>query len=220
MGSLRRLSPLAPVARGVPLDAYYVEEFLTQNRHVISGRVLATGDLGYVRRFGGSRVTMTDVLPIEQDSDYGPSLTGLGDGPRQPVDTYDCIVLVGGIERVHDLPAVVRALNRLLRPGGTLLATFQGIGPVAATGPAPTMWSLTPASASRLFGEVFGTDFVEVAGYGNVLTATAFLHGLGSGDLRPRELRVRDPRFPLLVSVRAGRPTDNGFSGRSGQDEP
>lgn len=220
MGSLRRLSPLAPVAPGLPLDGYYVEEFLTQNQHVINGRVLATGDIDYVRRFGGSGVTRTDVLPIEQDADLGPSLIRLGHGSYQPAGTYDCIVLVGGIERVHDLPGVVRALNRLLRPGGTLLATFHGIGPVAPTGVAPTMWSLTPASASRVFGDVFGPDLVEVAGYGNVLTATAFLHGLGAGDLRPRELRVRDPRFPVLVSVRAGRPTDDGFSRRSGRDEP
>jgi hypothetical protein len=165
-------------------------------------------------------VTVTDLLPIEQDSANGPSLTGLGDSALQSVAEYDCILLVGGLERVHDLPVVVRALRRLLRPGGTVLATFQGIGPVAVTGPAPTMWSLTPASASKLFGGVFGTESVEVTGYGNVLTATAFLHGLGSGDLRPRELRVRDPRFPLLVSVRAGRPIDHPVSHRPGHDEP
>jgi hypothetical protein len=209
MGSLRRLSPLAPVRTGVRLDDYYVEEFLGQNRHLISGRVLVVGDPTYARAFGGDRVSRTDVMPVEAQPSGGLSLADLACPAAAPVAEYDCILIVGGLERIHELSAAVLRLHRMLRPGGTLLATFPGIAPVITEGSAPTQWSLTSAAAGRLFGDVFGAELIEVTSFGNVLTVVAFLHGLTPGTLRPRELRVRDPQFPLLVSVRAGRPAEN-----------
>ena len=50
---------------------------------------------------------------------------------------------------------------------------------------------------------MFGADNFEVESYGNVLTAAAFLYGLGSDDLRPEELDKNDPLFEVIVAVRA-----------------
>ena len=40
-------------------------------------------------------------------------------------------------------------------------------------------------------------------GYGNVLAATAFLHGLAEQELRPAELDVHDPNCLVLVAGHA-----------------
>ena len=64
-------------------------------------------------------------------------------------------------------------------------------------------WRLTCASATRLFGDVFGDGNVGVRGYGNVLSAIAFLHGIAAEELDRDELDIRDPAYDVLIGVRA-----------------
>ncbi len=88
-----------------------------------------------------------------------------------------------------------------------MLATFPGISPLSTDRWADTWyWSLTPLAASRLFGEIFGDENVEVRSRGNVLTSAAFLYGMATHELFPDELRPADPQFPFLVTARAFRP--------------
>lgn len=58
-------------------------------------------------------------------------------------------------------------------------------------------------SMKRLCKSVFGAGNVEVQTYGNVLSAAAFLFGLGEFDLSPAELAAHDPAFQVTVGVRA-----------------
>jgi hypothetical protein len=64
-------------------------------------------------------------------------------------------------------------------------------------------WRLTSNSARRLFGETFGSKNVEVKTYGNVLAATAFLHGLAVEELSAHEIDYNDPEQEITVAVRA-----------------
>src|ERR1044071_606160 len=64
-GALRRLTPISRefgLDRGQPIDRYYVEDFLERNAADIRGRVLEVGDDRYTRKFGGGRVSRSDVL--------------------------------------------------------------------------------------------------------------------------------------------------------------
>ena len=66
-GSLRRVTPISQefgYDRGRPIDRYYVETFLARQAADIRGRVLEIGDNSYTRRFGGDRVTVSDVLHV------------------------------------------------------------------------------------------------------------------------------------------------------------
>ena len=210
MGSLRHLTPLSRqfgYDRGLPVDRYYIERFLAENAHVISGRVLEVGDSTYTRRFGGQRVTQADVLNITVGDPETTIVADLATGQNIASSSFDCLVITQTLHLVYDLSAAVRTLHRILRPGGTLLATFPGISPISTDRWSETWyWSLTPLSATRLFGDVFGPDNVEVVAYGNVLTSVAFLEGMATRELRHRELETHDPQFPMVVTVRAYRP--------------
>ena len=209
MGSLRRTTPLSRhfgYDRGLPIDRWYIERFLQENAHLITGRVLEVGDAEYTRRFGGDRVTQFDVLNISPGHPETTFVADLSNGDSLPSETFDCVVLTQTLHLVYDVPAAVATLRRILRPGGTLLATSPGITPLSIDRWADSWyWALTPVSAERLFGEAFGPDQVEVGSHGNVLTSIAFLHGMAAGELRARELGVSDPQFPMLVTVRAAR---------------
>ena len=67
-------------------------------------------------------------------------------------------------------------------------------------------WRFTSLSARRLFEEVFLPADVTVRSYGNVLAATAFLHGVAEGELRRDELNYHDPDYEVLITVRAIKP--------------
>src|SRR5438094_591226 len=76
LGDLRRLEPLTRsfgYDRGQPIDRYYIKKFLSQHVNDISGHVVEVGDDRYTRRFGGNRVTKSDVL--DQDHpDSNPTI--------------------------------------------------------------------------------------------------------------------------------------------------
>ena len=226
-GSLRRLRPISSqfgYDRGQPIDRYYIERFLADHAPDVRGSVLEIADDTYTRRFGGQRVTRRDVLHV---ADHGPGVTivaDLSDGREIPDDAYDCIILTQTLQLVYRLQPAIATLHRILRPGGVVLATLPGIGPISRYDMDRWghYWSFTSRSAQRLFEEAFPTSHVQVGTYGNVLTASSFLYGLASRELRPAELDWHDPDYQLLITVRAvkpGRevPADGSYAGRGGR---
>ena len=114
--------------------------------------------------------------------------------------SFDCIVLTQVLQLVYDVRSAMHALARVLAPGGVLLATLPGVTRSALT--KPEYWRFTALSAGQLAGEAFG-ERVEVSTFGNVLSCTAFLYGLGQDDLDPETLDVHDPAYELTVGLRA-----------------
>jgi hypothetical protein len=56
-----------------------------------------------------------------------------------------------------------------------------------------------------MFAEAFEPDRVSIHAYGNVLAATAFLHGLSAEELSEEELLHDDRDFEVLLAVRAAK---------------
>ena len=52
------------IGRGLPVDRYYIEQFLARHAGDIRGSVLEVGDDRYTRKFGGVAVTASDVLNV------------------------------------------------------------------------------------------------------------------------------------------------------------
>lgn len=201
-GDLRRVEPISRrfgFERGRPIDRYYVENFLAKRAAEIRGRVLEIGDNSYTLRFGGARVTRSDVLHV-----HDPGATFVGDLPTAdhlPSDAFDCVVLTQTLHLIYDYRAALRTLHRILKPGGVLLATFPGISQLEDGEWAETWyWSFTTRAAKKMFGEFFPT--IEVEMHGNVLAATAFLQGIAAEELTTGELDHCDPLYEMLITVR------------------
>ena len=120
-------------------------------------------------------------------------------------ERFDCTIITQTLQFIPDVSAAVRTLHRLLRPGGVALVTVPVISRVDRDRDDQwaTEWSFTERSITRLFGDVFGADHVQATTWGNVLVATAFLHGLAAEELTEAQLRHVDPDFEVLVGVRA-----------------
>jgi 2-polyprenyl-3-methyl-5-hydroxy-6-metoxy-1,4-benzoquinol methylase len=136
-------------------------------------------------------------------------------------DSFDVIVLTQTLNFIYDVRAAVATLRRLLKPGGTLLATVSGISKISRDDMDRWghYWAFTTRSAEQLFHEFFPASNVRVEAHGNVLTAIAFLQGLSTRDLRQSELDYQDDDFQVLITIRAVKP-DHLKSQSSDRDPP
>lgn len=206
--------------RGTPVDRYYIEAFLARSSPrdgyavgAIQGHVLEIGGRDYVDRFGvsGDRqapgvVHKVDVL---HENAGNPDATIVGDLCARgtlPDSRYDCIICTQVLPVLWEPARAVANLHRALAPGGTLLITVPGI--TKALTPDRDHWGdwwrFTSGSVRRLAEEAFGSDGqVYVEAYGNLQSATAFLHGLAADDLSSDALDLRDPDFEVSIALRA-----------------
>jgi SAM-dependent methyltransferase len=210
---LRRLAPISDefgYDRGLPVDRYYVESFLARQDEDIRGRVLEVGDDSYTRKYGGSRVRVSDVLHVVEGNPQATIVADLTRAEHIPSDAFDCIIFTQTLHLIYDVHSAVQTLHRILKPGGVLLATFPGISPTPkAYELGGWYWALTTQSARRLFEEVFPARNLGITAYGNVLVAISFLHGLAVEELSQEELDYCDPDYEVLITLRAAKPEAN-----------
>ncbi len=209
-GSLRRVTPISRefgYDRGLPVDRYYIENFLAHHSNDIQGRVLEIGDDSYTRQFGGDRVTTRDVLHVKEGNPIATFVGDLTNADHIPSDAFDCFILTQTLHLVYDFRVALKTIYRILKPGGVILATVPGISQISTDEWADYWcWSFTTLSARRLFEEFFPADNVQVETYGNVLSAIAFLEGLSFTELTKEELDHRDRCYELLITIRAVKP--------------
>ncbi len=96
-GSLRRLSPISPIfgidRDLISVERYYIEKFLETHSADITGRVLEMGDPGYTEKFGGDRVSRSDVLNYVDGNPQATIVADLTRADNIPDNSFDCIII-------------------------------------------------------------------------------------------------------------------------------
>jgi SAM-dependent methyltransferase len=212
-GSLRRVTPVSRRLgrdRGLPIDRYYIERFLAANANAIDGHVLEIGDDRYTRKFGGDRVGRSDVLNVDPDHPGSTIIADLTCAEHIRSNQFDCVILTQTLHYIYDFRAAVTTLQRILKPGGAVMATLGGVTQTSrgATDCCDYYWGFTRSSARKLFEEAFPPGNISVESLGNVLAATAFLHGLAAEELTATELEYHDPDYEFLITITAVKPLD------------
>src|SRR5438046_1956258 len=153
-GSLRRLDPVSAdfgYERGRPVDRYYIERFLSTRAYAIRGRVLEFGEPLYTNMFGNDRVLQSEILDVTEGSD-ATYICRLEEGDELPSEAFDCVIFTQTLQYIYEVRAGLRTLHRILKPGGTVLATVPGITRICHEQYSDSwFWSFTAASARRLF---------------------------------------------------------------------
>jgi SAM-dependent methyltransferase len=208
--STEPLSRTFGLDRGTPIDRYYIERFLRANSGSIRGRVLEVCDATYTRRFGGSRVTHSDVLHAVEGNSRATIVGNLETGAGIPAAAFDCIILTQVLPFVFNTQAAVDSCYRALKPGGIVLATVPGISQISRYDMDRwgDFWRFTSLSARRLFENAFMGGEVAVQAFGNVLVATSFLNGLALEELRPEDLDSVDRNYEVIITIKATRGLD------------
>ena len=196
--NLRRLEPMSRLFgldRGTPVDRHYIEAFLAGHAEALQGRVMEIAEDTYTRRFG-----QPNVEPIILDFSAGHDLTR---PDTLPARDLDAIVCTQTLNFIPDAAAAVAGLAAALRPGGTALVTVAGISQISRYDMDRwgDFWRFTDRSIRLLFEPHF--ESVDVVCYGNVLTATALLHGVAKEELEADELAYHDQDYQLVLGVHA-----------------
>lgn len=199
---LRRTTPLHPAYgyhRGTPVDRHYMEAFLAAESAAIRGDAVEIAEDRYMTRFGGARLASATTFQLEGEGP-GRLVGDLTKPDTLPADRFDCFVCTQTLSFLFDVQAAVRGCHRVLRPGGTLLLAVAGVTHISRYDADRwgDYWRFTPQSLDRLLRPVFG-DGVRIAAHGNVLAATAMLHGIVTEELTAAELAEHDPDYPVAI---------------------
>ena len=210
LGDLNRLTPISRdwgFDRGQAIDRLYIERFITAYAEDIRGHVLEVSNNDYTIRFGGSKVTRSDIL---HPDDRNPRATIVADlaVPNPSLEgRFDCIICTQTLQFIYDFRSAVTQLHRWLKAGGVALVTVPCISQISREDMKQTgdYWRFTGAAVRRMFAEEFDEGAAEIDVLGNVLAATAFLHGIAADEFDEADLLEKDPQFQMLTTVRAVR---------------
>lgn len=208
LGDLDRSDPISRTfgfERGSCIDRRYIEQFLAGEHSLIRGRVLEIAENTYTRRFGGNRVTQSDVLFIDAGHRSGTLVGDLTRPETLPADAFDCVILTQTLQHIFDMKAAIATLRCILKSGGCVLATVPGISHISRFDMDRwgDFWRFTTASAMRLFGDAFGAANVRVESWGNAYAAVGLLQGLAVEDLDAARLDQHDRDYQVIVTVAA-----------------
>lgn len=208
-GSLRRLEPVSArwgFDRGTPVDRYYLDRFFSSVAGVIRGRVLEVRDPAFTSRFG-RHVGSVDLVDIDPRNDQATIVADLAEERSLPSDSFDCAILPQTLQFVEDPAATIANLWQSLAPGGALIVTVPALSRMDPYALEADRWRWLPSGLRQLMNQCCeGLDRVEVAAFGNLLTATAFLHGVAAEELRRSGLDPLDDAYVILSCAMATKP--------------
>ena len=207
MVDLARLDPFSRAFgydRGGPVDRYYIGNFLEKNSALIKGRVLEIGDNEYTIRFGGSKVTRSDILHVNETNPNATFIGDLTNAPHLPDNGFDCIVLTQTLHLIYEYKEAIKTCYRVLKSGGSLLLTVPGISSIdAGEWKSTWYWAFTDISIKKIIEETFDANNITIDVFGNILTATAFLYGMGWPELKKQQLDWYDPSYQVTITATA-----------------
>jgi hypothetical protein len=203
--NLRTVKPLSRVFgfdRGIPIDRYYIEKFISSNSQYIKGRSLEIGESEYTVKFG-SAVTKKEVLHYTSDNNAATIIGDLTKIETLPAGQMDCFICTQTFNFIYDFKSAIRGAHHVLAKDGVLLATLAGVCQISRYDMDRwgDYWRFTTRSAEEAFGEVFGKENVRVQSYGNVLASVSLLHGISADELSHDELDHHDPDYQIVITV-------------------
>lgn len=203
----KNLSPISKdfgSERGQEIDRYYIEKFLSSNSQVIHGDCLEIKDNMYTKKYGGEKVTKSDILDIDRNNKKANIYGDIRDLKTIKDNSYDCIILTQILQLIDDYESAVRECARILKPQSALLVTVPSIIMIdTIAGVEADFWRFTTASAKYIFSKYFSKDKLEIRSYGNVLAGLSLWIGLSREELSTKELDFCDPNFPCLITIKA-----------------
>lgn len=198
--SLKPLSHKFGFDRGTPIDRYWIEKFLKENRKYIKGVCLEISDNRYTRAFGEKSVTKSDILDINKKNKRANIHGDLRNLSKVISDnTYNTIILTHVLGQIDDFYAAISECKRILKPRGSLLGTSSCLSPTFDI--KNNYWRFTTSSFKYIFSKYFKSIYVK--SYGNVLAGQYFWVGLAQEEIPRKTLEYHDPNFPCIVAIRA-----------------
>lgn len=192
------------VAYGRPIDRFYIENFLADEKQKIVGRVLEIGGRDYTHQFGSSAIISSTALS-QSVSWFRKSqlVADLRTGTGLPKDFFDTIILT---QTLHVLPNPSDALAFLaesLAPNGRVLLTVPGISQLSLYDSQRwgDFYRFTAQGLEETVDRVASLAIERIDTFGNLYAALALLSGLTVEECDVNRLNDRHDEFPVIVAA-------------------
>ena len=188
--------------RGRPVDRYYIEKFLEDNRELIGGDVLEIAENTYTMQFGEERVRNSYILHIEgwgENAIKGNLETGEG----IETEKFDTAIITQTLMFTYGIGQVAHNIYKMLKRGGRAFITVAGISQISRydADEWDSYFAFHEDAMRKLFVPLFGEENVDVQTHGNMKTAIALLYGLSYEDLKPKDFEVVDKDYPVIITT-------------------
>lgn len=189
-------------SRGMPIDRYYIEKFLDENKNLIFGDVLEIAENTYTFKYGGDKVRKSHILYINDDDNIKKDIVGnfeTGEGIEE--EMMDCIILTQILPFIYNTQKAIKNIYKMLKEHGTALITVNGISQISRYDMDRWghYWNFTDMSMQRLLETVVPKDNIKIQTFGNVKAATALLYGLAVEDMAEDSLDVWDKDYQISI---------------------
>lgn len=174
--------------RGTPIDRYYIEKFLSENKSKIHGVCCEIAEDAYCKGLGHD-IVRQDIFDYDNTNPHATIVGDLTKNESLPTNYLDCFVCTQTFNFIYDVKAAFRGAYQMIKPGGALLATAAGLSQISRYDMDRwgDYWRFTDLSLKKIAEETGFRD-VQVMIYGNALAATAFIQGVAVEDLVNVEL--------------------------------
>ncbi len=188
--------------RGKPVDRYYIEKFLNDNKQSIWGETLEIAEITYSLKYGEDRIKHAYMLHVNgwgENAIKGNLETGEGLEDCR----YDTLIITQTLMFIYDLRSAAENIYKTLRHGGTAFVTVAGISQISRYDADRwgSYYSFHEDALHRLFEPLFGVENVSVKCYGNVKTAISMLYGLCCEDLAESDFAEYDKDYPVIIGA-------------------
>ena len=109
--STKPVSAIFGLERGLPVDRYYIEEFLGKNSDCIRGDVLEIADSSYSRKFGIEQDAQFHVLHFSNDNPHASIVGDLTDVETLPKNKFDCFICTQTYNFIYDFKKELIPVN-------------------------------------------------------------------------------------------------------------
>lgn len=197
---------LAPISskfgfdRGTPIDRFWIDKFMDENKLYVKRRIMEITDSAYTVKYGEDRVVQSDILDINPKNKKANIHGDLRHLYSIKSNTYDCVILTHVLGLIDDIHSAASECYRILKPGGVLLFTSSCLGPVLGE---QVYWRFTANSIHFLFGKYFKSNQMQIKTFGNAMSGQCFWVGMSQEDMDLKSLEYNDVRFPCIVTMRA-----------------
>jgi SAM-dependent methyltransferase len=206
-GNLRNIKPISEkfgLDRGTPVDRYYIEKFLYDNRNLINGKILEVAEDTYSKKYGDN-IESIDILHFDKSNKKATIIGDLTKAETLPGNKFDCFICTQTLNFIYDFNSAIQGIKKVLKPQGHSLITLAGLCQISRydSDRWGDYWRFTTDSASKIFKETFGEKNITVKSFGNVLSAVTLLEGISFEELTTNELDHNDENYQVIITVLA-----------------
>ncbi len=190
--------------RGQPIDRFYIEEYLSAHRHLITGHVMEIAENTYTLKYGNKQnMTKVDILHVDAEAEVATlieDLTNIKTIHENMVDTFICTQTLNFI---YDTKTAVKSMHKILKVNGKALVTVAGLSQISRFDMDRwgDYWRFTDKSLRNLLSEVFGEENVEIQIFGNSYSATMLLQGVATEEVDFNKIAVKDPNYQVILGA-------------------